>query len=270
MMDLQGCRPRSISLGSSQINKVHNNYTYYPRQNALDRAGASDGVLQPCDITKIHPRNHDAALSATLKQLDNFIISRNICRHFMLRICTAHDCCYIHDGIFRDCFMLPLFGGAWRDFWKVLEQPSLKSGRINNDLDRDGQNDQESNLVESALSEAQFKKDVLSFEPLNALDVAAGLRLQPVTIATTAHAGTSTEVEAEKSDAQTETNFDEQQEVYTVTESIMPSRAPRRHRKRLHAVRDRMSLWGKGAWRKSGKTKQRKDQNDSEVPITRH
>ena len=254
----QSCRPRSISLGSPpQDMTLHE--TYYHDANTQRNVDFCKGLPRQCDLTNIHPRNHDVALAATLNQLDHFLGSRNFCRHFMLRLCSAEKCVYVHDALFRDTFMVLLFGDAWRDF-SSRYFPKDAAGR-------GFQIDQSPGHLEDTINADQHKSDVISFEPPSALNVAAGLYMPPSPPETHGYVGVSSEMELEKSEGQGGTGSEDARHLHSVVESSQPLRRQRRRRQRLYAVRHRVSVWGKSAWRRSVTTKRKKTLNESEVAL---
>ena len=155
--------------------------------------------------------------------------------------------------------MVLLFGDAWRD----------SSNRYfpKDDASQGFQIDQSPGPFEDTINEDQCKSDIIAFEPPSTLNVAAGLYMPPSQSETRAYLGVSTEMDLEKSEGQADTGSEDVRHLHSVTESGLAFQPHRRRRQRLHAVRDRVSVWGKSAWRRSVTTKQRKTRNESEVGL---
>jgi hypothetical protein len=265
-MALHGSRPRSFSLGSPLYDKsLHERHNR--DANAQSYAEFCNNMPPQFDTTKIHPRNHDTALAATLTQLDNFLASRNICRNYMLRLCSAPKCGCVHDAIFRDSFIAPLFGDAWGDLRIASRGGPSDRCFPRNDTGRGIQTNHGPEFLTHGMDEDQFGPDVISFEPSRALNVAAGLYVPSSIPATRAYAGASTEMEFEKSELQTENYSEDKRHLHSLAEYSLPPRPYRRRGRRLGIVRDRVSLWGKTAWKKSAVPKQTRRTNEKEVAL---
>jgi hypothetical protein len=115
------------------------------------------------------------------------------------------------------------------------------------------------------MNEDQFGPDVISFEPSSAFDVAAGLYVPSSIPAAGAYTGASTEMELEKSELQTEIYSEDKRHPHSLAEYSLPPRPHRRRGRRLGMVRDRVSLWGKSAWKKPAVTKQTTRTNEKEI-----
>ena len=261
-MALQSCRPRSVSLHSPLPDKglldSHGRYLCEQNDAAFDNV-----IQQPYDLSKIHPQNHDTVLAAILKQLDHLMASRNICRHFMLRTCAAQQCASVHNAAFRDAFMEPLFGDAYR-LSRLPQQDSNRSYTAREDVATGAQADKAPKPPGYISTEDRYQSDIISFETPSTLNIAAGLYIPP-SPSTHLSTGASTEMRAEKSDMQPETNSEEVRLRHSVTEFSSTLHSHRGRRQRLLAVRDRLSFWGKSAWRRSTMMTQEKLQDESEV-----
>jgi hypothetical protein len=257
-------RPHAPALGSPVQDKS-NDDSHYLDTSTQSYDPFDNAIPEQFDITQTHPRNHNAALTAALNQLDNFIAARNICRCFMLSICTSETCTYVHDAIFRDTFMGTLFGNAWREFWSLPQQISVTRYPPKGDTDRVIQADQAIETHQDTITGDKYNSDLISFEPPSNLNVAARLYIPPWPPTARVHAGVSTEMDLEKSEVQVASGSEDVLHPYPVADSSSPLR-PRRGQ-RLYGVRDRISLWSKSAWRKSLTTKQRKSHNESEVAL---
>lgn len=269
-MDLQGCRPRSISLGSPfQDKRIYDNH--YHDLSTQTYLACDDVVLQQYDFSKIHPRNHDAALTATLNQLDHFMESRNICRYFMLRTCSAQKCDRVHDAIFRETFMGSLFGDAWCGFgngWNGSHQDLSSRHPLKDNTATGIKVERTSETPKSSPAESQCKLDIISFEPPKTLNVAAGLCIPLSSPATPVYAALSTEMEDDKSEFQADAGLGDVRQQHSVADSRSRLRphAIRRRLEGLYAFRDWMDFRGKATSRKTT-TKQKGNPNESETAL---
>ena len=258
-------RPRSVSLGSPIHVKGILDSHHCCDIGVQDDATFDNFLQQPYDLSKMHPRNHNYALVAALKQLDHLMTSRNICRRFMLRTCAEQKCAYLHDAIFRDEFMVPLFGDAYT-LSRLPQQDLCSQCPKREFMARDAQINPASKHLEDDITEDRYKSDIISFEPPSTLNVAAGLYTLPspsVHLST----GVNTEMDAEKSEMQAEADSEEVRQRHSVAGISSTLRPHQRRRHKLRAVRDRMGLWGKSAWRRSMIMKQEKSQNESGVGL---
>lgn len=270
-MAMHGSKPRLFSLGSPP-----NEETLHERHDqdmsAQTLAEFCGNMPPQCDLTKLYPRNHDTALAATLSQLDNFLASRNICRSYLLRLCSVSKCGCIHDAVFRDGFMAPLFGDVWRDLGIASRGSPSDNCSPRNDPGKSIQINYGPELFTDGIDENRFGSGVISFEPSSVLDVATGLYVPSSMSAARAYARGTTEMEFEKSELQVESCSDDLPHPQLLAAHSRYPRPHRRRGRRLCMVRDRMSLWGKSAWKKSvmtKQTKQTKKKNESEVALAR-
>lgn len=257
-MAFEGSWPWSFSLGSpfqdcGLYDRQHN------RVNTQRHAAVNEIIPERGNFSKIGLRNTHATNADALDQIAHFMASRNICRHFMLGICTKQKCAGLHDAAFRDKVMETLFGDAWANLRHWFQQDTSSRYSLNDEIFRNAQSNGGSTIGD------KYKSEFISLENPTTLNLAAGLYVPPSLPAT--QANINTEMEYEKSEIQAPVGSEEAQRQDSVAESDSPLRPHGRREHRLQRVRTRMKVWRTSTWRKTATTRQRTKRGEDNVAL---
>jgi hypothetical protein len=209
-----------------------------------------NAIAQSDRLSKHSLRNLPAMNAAALDQLNRSMASRNICRHFMLRNCTAQNCHCAHDVIFRDMFMKTLFDDAWERVCALTQQDSIHRDLPTCGIARGVEIEGTLTPIGTSIVENQYKSDIILLGPPRTVSTDAGLYIPPLLPASHARDDINTEMDDEKSELQPGVVSVEVRRLDSSAESSSPLRSHGRHRESLHGLRHRVSAWGKNAWRR--------------------
>jgi hypothetical protein len=261
----QGCSPRYIPHGFP----LQNDLLYGNRPHGVDIQGYptyANVIPQQYGLPSsqfLHATNADP-----LDQIVHSMASNKACRYFMLGVCTEQYCGCTHDATFRDTLMGTLFGDAWEELHRYVQQSTPSRNLSKEPAVINVKNEQEANPVSApVIGEACEFRASLPKLP-STLNPAAGI-YKPCSMSVTHdQAESSVLMEEEKSEIQACADSENMRAQDSVTESTSPARQHGRHRQKLHAVRERVSVWGKAAWRKTAKTRRKTNsQSDSKAAL---
>jgi len=264
---VNGTAPRYIPHGFP----VQNNFLYGNRPHGVDVQGYPTyaGVI-PQQYSL--PQNGSQFLYATnadpLDQIVHFMASNKACRYFMLGICTEQYCGCTHDATFRDTLMGTLFGDAWEELHRYVQQNTPTRNLSKDHADISVKKDQEANPVSAPVIGEECEVRASLPKLPSTLNPAAGIYMPSSMSVTHDQTESSVLMEEEKLEIQACADSENIPAQDSVIEPTSPARQHGRHRQKLHAVRDRVSVWGKAAWRKTAKTRRKTNsQSDSKAAL---